>query len=161
MEAKKNILTYEGLKKYEEELEHLKVVTRKEIAQKIKEARAQGDLSENAEYDAAKDEQRDVEARIEELEKILKNAEVVVEDEVDLDRINIGCKVRIKDLEYDDELEYKIVGSTEANSLKGKISNESPVGKALIGAKKGETVEVETPAGVLRYEVLEIQRAGV
>ena len=161
MEAKKNILTYEGLKKYEEELEHLKVVTRKEIAQKIKEARAQGDLSENAEYDAAKDEQRDVEARIEELEKILKNAEVVVEDEVDLDRINIGCKVRIKDLEYDDELEYKIVGSTEANSLKGKISNESPVGKALIGAKKGETVEVETPAGILKYEVLEIQRAGV
>ena len=154
-------MTYEGLKKYEEELEHLKVVTRKEIAQKIKEARAQGDLSENAEYDAAKDEQRDVEARIEELEKILKNAEVVVEDEVDLDRINIGCKVRIRDLEYDDELEYKIVGSTEANSLKGKISNESPVGKALIGAKKGETVEVETPAGILKYEVLEIQRAGV
>ena len=160
MEAKKNILTYEGLKKYEEELEHLKVVTRKEIAQKIKEARAQGDLSENAEYDAAKDEQRDVEARIEELEKILKNAEVVVEDEVDLDRINIGCRVLIKDLEFDEELEYKIVGSTEANSLKGKISNESPVGKALIGAKKGEIVEVETPAGVLRYEVLEIQRAG-
>ena len=160
MEAKKNILTYEGLKKYEEELEHLKVVTRKEIAQKIKEARAQGDLSENAEYDAAKDEQRDVEARIEELEKILKNAEVGVEDEVDLDRINIGCRVLIKDLEFDEELEYKIVGSTEANSLKGKISNESPVGKALIGAKKGETVEVEAPTGVLRYEVLEIQRAG-
>lgn len=161
MEAKKNILTYEGLKKYEEELEHLKVVTRKEIAQKIKEARAQGDLSENAEYDAAKDEQRDVEARIEELEKILKNAEVVVEDEVDLDKINIGCKVRIKDMEYKEELEYKIVGSTEANSLKGKISNESPVGKALIGAKKGQTVEVETPTGVLKYKVLEIQRAGV
>lgn len=160
MEAKKNILTYEGLKKYEEELEHLKVVTRKEIAQKIKEARAQGDLSENAEYDAAKDEQRDVEARIEELEKILKNAEVVVEDEVDLDKINIGCKVRIKDMEYKEELEYKIVGSTEANSLKGKISNESPVGKALIGAKKGQTVTVETPAGVLKYKVLEIQRAG-
>lgn len=161
MEAKKNILTYEGLKKYEEELEHLKVVTRKEIAQKIKEARAQGDLSENAEYDAAKDEQRDVEARIEELEKILKNAEVVVEDEVDLDKINIGCKVRIKDMEYKEELEYKIVGSTEANSLKGKISNESPVGKALIGSKKGQTVTVETPAGVLKYKVLEIQRAGV
>lgn len=161
MEAKKNILTYEGLKKYEEELEHLKVVTRKEIAQKIKEARAQGDLSENAEYDAAKDEQRDVEARIEELEKILKNAEVVVEDEVDLDKINIGCKVRIKDMEYKEELEYKIVGSTEANSLKAKISNESPVGKALIGAKKGQTVTVETPTGVLKYKVLEIQRAGV
>ncbi|MBE5871272.1 MAG: transcription elongation factor GreA [Lachnospiraceae bacterium] len=160
MEAKKNILTYEGLKKYEEELEHLKVVTRKEVAQKIKEARAQGDLSENAEYDAAKDEQRDIEARIEELEKILKNVEVVVEDEVDLDKINIGCKVRIKDLEFDEELEYKLVGSTEANSLKGKISNESPVGRALIGAGVGEVVEVETPAGVIKYEVLEIQRAG-
>ncbi len=160
MEVKKNILTYEGLKKYEEELEHLKVVTRKEIGYSIKEARAQGDLSENAEYDAAKDEQRDVEARIEELEKILKNAEVVVEDEVNLDQINIGCKVRIKDMEYKEELEYKIVGSTEANSLKGKISNESPVGKALIGAKKGDTVKVETPAGILKYKVLEIQRAG-
>ena len=160
MEAKKNILTYEGLKKYEEELEHLKVVTRKEVAQKIKEARAQGDLSENAEYDAAKDEQRDIEARIEELEKILKNVEVVVEDEVDLDKINIGCKVRIKDLEFDEELEYKLVGSTEANSLKGKISNESPVGRALIGAGVGDVVEVETPAGVIKYEVLEIQRAG-
>lgn len=160
MEAKKNILTYEGLKKYEEELEHLKVVTRKEVAQKIKEARAQGDLSENAEYDAAKDEQRDIEARIEELEKILKNVEVVVEDEVDLDKINIGCKIRIKDLEYNEELEYKLVGSTEANSLKGKISNESPVGRALIGAGIGDVVEVETPAGVISYEVLEIQRAG-
>ena len=160
MEAKKNILTYEGLKKYEEELEHLKVVTRKEVAQKIKEARAQGDLSENAEYDAAKDEQRDIEARIEELEKILKNVEVVVEDEVDLDKINIGCKVRIKDLEFNEELEYKLVGSTEANSLKGKISNESPVGRALIGASVGDVVEVETPAGIIKYEVLEIQRAG-
>jgi transcription elongation factor GreA len=160
MEAKKNILTYEGLKKYEEELEHLKVVTRKEVAQKIKEARAQGDLSENAEYDAAKDEQRDIEARIEELEKILKNVEVVVEDEVDLDKINIGCKVRIKDLELNEELEYKLVGSTEANSLKGKISNESPVGRSLIGASVGDIVEVETPAGVIKYEVLEIQRAG-
>lgn len=160
MEAKKNILTYEGLKKYEEELEHLKVVTRKEIAQKIKEARAQGDLSENAEYDAAKDEQRDVEARIEELEKILKNAEVVVEEEVDLDKINIGCKVRILDLEFDEELTYKIVGSTEANSLKGKISNESPVGKALIGAQKDDVVTVETPGGELKYKVLEITRAG-
>lgn len=160
MEAKKNILTYEGLKKYEEELEHLKVVTRKEIAQKIKEARAQGDLSENAEYDAAKDEQRDVEARIEELEKILKNVEVVVEDEVDLDKINIGCKVRIKDLEFNEDLQYKLVGSTEANSLKGKISNESPVGRALIGKSVGDIVEVETPAGIIKYEVLEIQRAG-
>ena len=156
---KKNILTYEGLKKLEDELQNLKVVKRKEVAQKIKEAREQGDLSENAEYDAAKDEQRDIEARIEELEKILKNAEVVVEDEVDLDKINIGCMVKILDLEYNEEMEYKIVGSTEANSLKGKISNESPVGKALIGSKLGDVVEVETQAGVLKYKVLEIQRS--
>ena len=161
MEEKKNILTYEGLRKYEDELHDLKVVQRKEVAQKIKEAREQGDLSENAEYDAAKDEQRDIEARIEDLEKILKNAEVVVEDEVDLDRINIGCMVRIMDKELKEEMEFKIVGSTEANSLKGKISNESPVGKALIGAKKGETVSVETQVGVLKYKVLEIQRAAI
>ena len=129
------------------------------MAQKIKEAREQGDLSENAEYDAAKDEQRDIEARIEELEKILKNAEVVVEDEVDLEKINIGCRVKILDMEYNEEMEYKIVGSTEANSLKGKISNESPVGKALIGAKVGDIVEVETQAGTITYKVLEIQRS--
>ena len=159
MEAKKNILTYEGLKKYEDELQDLKVVKRREVAQKIKEAREQGDLSENAEYDAAKDEQRDIEARIEELEKILKNAEVVDEDEVDLEKINIGCQVKILDVEFDEELEYKIVGSTEANSLKGKISNESPVGKALIGAKVGDVINVETQAGVFQYKVLEIQRS--
>lgn len=159
MQEKKNILTYEGLQKYEEELHDLKVVKRKEVAQKIKEAREQGDLSENAEYDVAKDEQRDIEARIEELEKILKNAEVVVEDEVDLDKINIGCQVKILDVEFNEELEYKIVGSTEANSLKGRISNESPVGKALIGSKVGDMVEVETQAGTIQYKVLEIQRS--
>ena len=159
MEEKKNKLTYEGLRKYEDELHDLKVVKRKEVAQKIKEAREQGDLSENAEYDAAKDEQRDIEARIEELEKILKNAEVVVEDEVDLDKISIGCRVKILDMEYNEELDYKIVGSTEANSLKGKISNESPVGKALLGHMTGDEVEVETQAGILKYKVLEIQRS--
>ena len=158
MEGKKNILTYEGLKKYEEELEDLKLVKRQEVAQKIKEAREQGDLSENAEYDAAKDEQRDIEARIEELEKILKNAEVVDEDEVDLEKINIGCKVKVLDVEYNEECEYKIVGSTEANSLKGKISNESPLGKALIGSKKGDVVTVEAPAGIIEYTVLDIYR---
>ena len=157
--AEKKMMTVEGLKKLEDELHERKVIIRKEIADKIKEAREQGDLSENAEYDAAKDEQRDIELRIEELEKLLKNAEVVVEDEVDLDRINIGCQVKILDLEYDEELDYKIVGSTEANSLKGKISNESPVGKALIGAKIGDIVEVETQAGVIKYKVLEIERS--
>ena len=158
MAEKKNILTYAGLKQYEDELQNLKVFKRKEVAQKIKEAREQGDLSENAEYDAAKDEQRDIEARIEELEKLLKNAEVVVEDEVDLDKINVGCKVKVKDLEYDEDMEFYIVGSTEANSLQNKISNESPVGQALIGKKVGDVVDVETQVGVIQYEVLEIQR---
>lgn len=111
MADKKHILTYAGLKQYEDELQNLKVVKRKEVAQKIKEAREQGDLSENAEYDAAKDEQRDIELRIEELEKLLKNAEVVVEDEIDLDKINIGCKVKLLDVEYDEEMEFYIVGS--------------------------------------------------
>lgn len=158
MADKKHILTYAGLKQYEDELQNLKVVRRKEVAQKIKEAREQGDLSENAEYDAAKDEQRDIEARIEEIEKILKNAEVVVEDEVDLDKISVGCKVKLYDYEYEEEIEFKIVGSTEANSLQGKISNESPVGKALIGAKVDDVVKVEMPAGMVEYKVLEIQR---
>ncbi len=156
VETKKNILTYEGLKKYEDELEHLKVVSRKEVADKIKEARGQGDLSENAEYDAAKDEQRNIEARIEELEKILKNAEVIDEDEIDHEKISIGCKVKVRDMSEKEDVVYRIVGSTEANSLKGKISNESPVGKALIGLKVGQTAAVETPAGVFKYKVLEI-----
>ena len=154
MAEKKNILTYTGLKKYEDELHDLKVNKRQEIAQKIKEAREQGDLSENAEYDAAKDEQRDIEARIVDLEKLLKNAEVVVEDEIDLDKISIGCQVKV----LDEEMEFKIVGSTEANSLDGKISNESPVGRALLGKKAGETVDVETQAGVIQYKILDIQR---
>lgn len=158
-EAKKNILTPDGLKALEDELQELKVVRRKEIAQKIKEAREQGDLSENAEYDAAKDEQRDIEARIDELEKILKNVEVVVEEEVDLEKINVGCTVLVHDDEYDEEIEFKIVGSTEANSLQGKISNESPVGQALMGKKVGDVVDVETPAGNIRYTVLKIERS--
>lgn len=158
MEEKKRLLTYAGLKKLEDELHDLKVIKRKEVAGKIKEAREQGDLSENAEYDAAKDEQRDIEARIEEIEKILKNAEVVVEDEVDLGKINVGCTVKVYDEEFEEEIEFQIVGSSEANSLKGKISNESPVGKALIGHGVGEEVSVETQAGVIEYRVLEIQR---
>lgn len=157
-EAKKRLLTYAGLKALEDELENLKVVKRKEVAAKIKEAREQGDLSENAEYDAAKDEQRDIEARIEELEKLLKNAEVVVEDEIDLDKINVGCKVKVRDLEFDEDMEFSIVGSTEANSLQNKISNESPVGQALIGKKVGDIVDVETQMGTIQYQVLEIQR---
>jgi len=158
MEAKKNLLTYEGLQQLEDELQDLKVVKRKEVAEKLKEARAQGDLSENAEYDAAKDEQRDIEARIEEIELILKNAEVVLDEETDKDSVGIGCTVKVLDVEYDEELEYKIVGSTEANSLKGKISNESPLGQALKGAKVGETVTVETEMGELEYKVLDVSR---
>ena len=155
MADKKHILTYAGLKQYEDELQNLKVVRRKEVAQKIKEAREQGDLSE---YDAAKDEQRDIELRIEELEKLLKNAEVVVEEEIDVNKINIGCKVKLLDVEYDEEMEFYIVGSTEANSLQNKISNEAPVGRALIGKSVGDVVDVETQAGIIQYKVLEIQR---
>ncbi len=156
MEEKKNILTVEGLKKYEDELDYLRGSKRKEIAQAIKEARAQGDLSENAEYQAAKDEQRLVEGRIEELEGILTNVEVVDESEDDSSVIHIGSKVRIKDLEYNEELEYRIVGSNEANTDAGQISNESPLGHALLGASTGETVMVQAPMGELKYEVLEI-----
>lgn len=159
MEAKKNLLTREGLKKYEDELHELKVIKRKEVAEKIKEAREQGDLSENAEYDAAKDEQRDIEARIEELEKILKNVEVFdMEEAASNDKVSFGLIVKVKDNEFDDEMEFKIVGATEANSLKGKISNESPLGKALIGAKKGDVVTVEAPAGIIEYTILDIYK---
>ena len=158
MAGNKKILTYTGLRALEEELENLKVVRRKEVAVKIREAREQGDLSENAEYDAAKDEQRDIETRIEEIEKILKNVEVVDEDEEDLDKINVGCTVTLYDKEFEEEVEYRIVGSTEANSLAGKISNESPLGKALLGKAVGEDVEVEAQAGVIEYTVLKIER---
>ena len=159
MTAKKTILTYTGLKKLQDELENLKVVRRKEVATKIKEAREQGDLSENAEYDAAKDEQRDIEARIEEIEKILKNVDVVDEEEVDLDKISVGCAVVLYDVEFEEEVEYKIVGSTEANSLAGKISNESPLGAALLGKTVGDEISVETQVGVMEYKVLKIDRS--
>lgn len=156
--AGKHILTYTGLKELEEELQHLKVVKRKEIAEKIKEARAQGDLSENAEYDAAKDEQSDMEKRIEEIEKILKNAEVIDEDEVDLNKISIGCTVTLEDLDYEEEVTYRIVGSTEADILKGKISNECPVGVALLGKKIGDKIEVEGIDENSHYKVLAISK---
>ena len=159
MGEKKRILTYTGLRALEEELENLKVVRRKEVAVKIREAREQGDLSENAEYDAAKDEQRDIETRIEEIEKILKNVEVVDEDEVDLDKINVGCTVTLYDKEFEEEVEYKIVGSTEANSLAGKISNESPLGIALLGKTVGDDVVVETQFGTSEFKVLKIERS--
>ena len=154
----KNVMTYEGLKELEQELEHLKVNRRREIAEKIKEAREQGDLSENAEYDAAKDEQRDIEARIEEIEKILKNAEVFLEEDAEKGTVNLGSTFTLLDMEYNEEIVYKLVGATEANSLEGKISNESPVGSALKGAKEGDVVEVDTPVGVLKYKVIKIHK---
>ena len=135
MAEKKQVVTYTGLKKIEEELQDLKVNKRREIAAKIKEAREQGDLSENAEYDAAKDEQRDIEARIEQLEAILKNVEVVDEDEVDTEVVGIGRTVTVYDYEFDEEIVFHIVGSTEADIMKNKISDESPVGMALKGAR--------------------------
>lgn len=156
--AEKNLMTYEGLKKLEDELQDLKVVKRKEVAQKIKEAREQGDLSENAEYDAAKDEQRDIEARIEEIEKILKNAEVVDDERTKKGTVNLGCTVTVLDMEFDEEIDFKLVGSTEAKSLENKISNESPLGRALIGKKSGDVVEVEAPTGMLTYKVLKVKR---
>ena len=155
---KKIVLTYEGMRKMEEELIDLKTVKRKVVAQKIKEARAQGDLSENAEYDAAKEEQGEIETRIVELEKMLRNAEVIDEDEINVDHVALGNKVRLYDEEFEEEVVYSIVGSTEANPVEGKISNESPVGKALIGAKAGDVVEAQTPAGIGRFKVLEISR---
>ena len=157
-EVKKNVLTYEGLKKYEEELTDLKVNKRKEIADKIKEAREQGDLSENAEYDAAKDEQRDIEARIEELVNLLKYAEVYVDEEATTDSVGIGSNVKVLDLEFNEELDFKIVGSTEANSLEGKISNESPVGAALLRKKVGDLITVDTQMGPIQYRILGISR---
>jgi len=156
-EEKKNLLTRAGLNKLENELHNLKVNKRQEIAEKIKEAREQGDLSENAEYDAAKDEQREIEERIVAIESLLKNAEVV--DDAEEGTINIGCKVKLFDKEFDEEVEYMIVGSTEANSMQGKISNESPVGMALLNHRVGDEVTVETQAGVLEYKVLSVERA--
>ncbi len=155
MEEKKHILTAEGLKRYEDELYYLKNERYKEITQAIKEARAQGDLSENAEYKAAKDAQRQADARIEELENMLSNVEVVIESE-DSSVVRIGSTVRIKDLELDEEMEYQIVGSSEANTDENMISNESPLGAALIGTAEGETVSVQAPVGEIHYQVLEI-----
>ena len=156
--GEKVLLTEQGLREREVELSNLKNVRRKEIAQKIKEAREQGDLSENAEYDAAKDEQRDIELRIEELENMLKNVEVI-SDNGDTDAVSVGCTVTILDCEFEEELTYQLVGSTEADSLHNRISNESPVGNALLGTRIGDMVDVETPAGIFQYKVLDIQRA--
>ncbi len=159
MEEKKNLMSYEKLRELEAERDERKEVIRAQIAQKIKEAREQGDLSENAEYDAAKEEQRDNELRIEEIEAILKNAEVYLEEDVARDSVGLGSTVTLLDIEYNEEVVYKIVGSTEVDSLNHKISNESPVGKKLIGAKKGTTISVDTPAGEIKYKILKVEKA--
>ncbi|AEY64709.1 transcription elongation factor GreA [Clostridium sp. BNL1100] len=158
MSAKEVVLTYEGLKKLEEELEFLRGTKRKEVAERIKQALSFGDISENSEYDEAKNEQAQVEGRIVQLESMLKHARIIDEDEVNTDVVSLGSKVKIFDVEFDEEVEYLIVGSTEANPLKSKISNESPVGAALIGHTKGETVEVQVPDGVLKFKILEISK---
>ncbi|MCL2225183.1 MAG: transcription elongation factor GreA [Defluviitaleaceae bacterium] len=156
MADKKTVLTYEGLKKLEEELHELKVVRRKDVAAKIKDARGQGDLSENAEYDAAKDEQAEIESRIALIEKILRNAEVIDEEDLDQDSVSVGSKVRVLDMEYNEEVEYSIVGSTESDPMGGRISNESPLGMALLSHKCGDTVTVDAPQGALQYKILQI-----
>lgn len=155
----KKVMTAEGLKKIQDELEDLKVVKRKEIAEKIKEAREQGDLSENAEYDAAKDEQRDIEARITELEELLKNIEVQDEEEINVEEVHVGCTVVVYDYEFEEEIEYRMVGSTEANSLENKISNESPVGRAILKHVAGDVVDVETPNGIAKYRIVSVSRS--
>ena len=157
-EAKKVVMTYDGLKKMEQELENLKTVRRKEVAEKIKEARGQGDLSENAEYDAAKEEQGEIESRIVQLENLLRNAEVIDEDVLKMDVVNLGSKVTVLDVEFDEEMEYTIVGSTEADPMNGRTSNESPLGMALLGQKVGATVMADTPDGEVAFKILNIQK---
>ena len=158
METKKNVLTQEGLQRYEEELQELKVVRRKEVAQKIKEAREQGDLSENAEYDAAKDEQRDIEARIADLEELLKNSTLIDVDNISDESVNLGLIVTVLDEEFNEEMELEIVGSSTSDSLNGKISNESPLGAAMLGKKVGDEVILEAPAGEFKYKILKIRK---
>lgn len=158
MAGKEVILTYEGLKKLEEELEQLRGPKRMEIKERIKVALSFGDISENSEYDEAKNEQAQLEERIAKLEMVLRNAKLIDDEEISTDVVSIGSRVVVNDLEYDEEMEYTIVGSAEANPFEGKISNESPVGSALLGKKKGDIVEVQVPDGVIKYKIITITR---
>ena len=158
MEEKKNFMTSKERQALQDELDDLRINRRKEIAEKIKEAREQGDLSENAEYDAAKDEQRDIEARIKQLEEILKNSTLIDVENITADEVALGLIVKVLDVEYEEELEYEIVGSSNVDSLKGRISNESPLGSALMGKKVGEEAVVDAPAGEFVYRILEIRK---
>ena len=158
MTEKEVILTQDGLKKLEEELEHLKSVKRREVAERIKVAIGYGDISENSEYEDAKNEQAFIEGRIITLEKMLRNARIINNDEVDTETVSVGSIVTLEDLEFKDIVEYSIVGSAESDPLKNKISNESPVGKAILGKKKGATVDVSVPAGVIQYKIVDIKK---
>ncbi|MDF2840220.1 MAG: greA [Clostridia bacterium] len=155
--SKQNILTLDGLKKLEEELNSLKN-KRTDVAERIKQALAFGDISENAEYDEAKKEQAFVEGRILQIENILRTARVIDEDDIQTDMVNVGSKVTLKDVEFGDEVEYTIVGSAEADPMNLKISNESPVGKALVGKVPGESVEIAVPDGMIKYKILAINK---
>lgn len=155
-QKKRYEMTQEGYDELEAELDQLSNVKMKEIAKKLAEAREQGDLSENAEYDAAKNEQSEIHGRIEKIKHMLQYAVVVAQDANEKGRIGMGSTVKLLDMEFKDELEYKIVGATETDSLNNKISNESPVGRAILGHKKGDTVKVETKAGVLKYKILSV-----
>lgn len=158
MSEKEIILTPSGLQKLEEELDNLKTVKRKEVAERIKIAIGYGDLSENSEYEDAKNEQAFIEGRIITLEKMLRNARVISEEDVNTDIVSIGSTVRVKDLELGEELEFTIVGSAESDPLENRISNESPVGEALLGKAKGDVVDVNVPAGVIKYQIIDIQK---
>jgi transcription elongation factor GreA len=158
MSAKEVLLTYEGLKKLEEELDYLKGEKRKENAERIKAALAFGDISENSEYDDAKNEQAQNETRIMQLESMLKHASVIDDDDVDTRAVSIGTHVRIRETKTKDETDYHIVGSTEADPASYKISNESPVGSALLGHKTGDTVEIEVPGGKIKYKIIDIHK---
>jgi transcription elongation factor GreA len=157
MPEKQTILTAEGLKKIEQKLDYLKSVRRREVAERIKQAIEFGDISENSEYEDAKNEQAFIEGEVLTLEKMLRNAKLIDEDEISADAVSLGSTVLLKDLEYDDELEYTIVGSAEADPTDFKISNESPVGEAIMGKKVGSIVEVNVPAGTLKYEIKAIK----
>ncbi|WP_438448988.1 transcription elongation factor GreA [Gorillibacterium sp. sgz5001074] len=158
MSEKEVILTPEGLKKLEEELEHLKSVKRREVAERIKVAIGYGDISENSEYEDAKNEQAFVEGRIITLEKLLRNARIINNEDVDVNTVSIGSIVILKDMEYGDTVEYTIVGTAESDPFKNKISNESPVGKAILGKKKGSMVDVNVPAGTIQYQIIDIKK---
>jgi transcription elongation factor GreA len=158
MSDKEVLLTPDGLKKLEDELDNLKTVKRREVAERIKVAIGYGDISENSEYEDAKNEQAFIEGRIITLEKMLRNARIINNDDIDADTVGVGTTVIVEDMEFGDKMEYTIVGTAESDPLKNKISNESPVGRAILGKKKGTTVDVNVPAGLIQYKIVDIKK---